>query len=578
MKSQTYKKRKQRKQTRRKQSGGFLLQTDGFTYFTERLRLPLDSSHRTIYTHPNFSRVLHDYVITNSNVTLLTDSSLYGYVYTAELKPDAPIYFSKLEFDGRNKDSMFLLQPVRKFIIKVVMIGFGEHKIDEAGKREKKLTITEEQLNDECDIQNFIYNRSATTGVSLTPALMHKTPLYIPRKKHQMILDSITNTSDKRQLSDIISEPYAAIKSVGYVFMEYAEGFEPMYKYIQTKVSKKEIMHAAMLVNVYLIELALLGYEHGDIHYGNFMYNPNAFNTLYDDTHGWIHGSLYILDFGRAEYSVSNKQITNLRKAINDINSDKITKATYHSLNDVLKLSIDYNVLCEYIRKFYKAIEKRKTYMPVHKNTFFNLANVVATRPVPVLEPAGGAGAIAPEEAARRAAAEAETVRRAAEAEAAAEAARRAAEAEAAAEAARRAAEALALRPILKHLTHGMHYDVYSHENVLVSTNAIFTRNDAEKLYFLVNDNEFDMPIAAFNTTYFFTFANAINNIDEFVLGGYYNVYQYPEDRVPVFIAKYRFIHTSPTHLVFFIPNSGDRVYIPIGGINTTHIFVRSTA
>ena len=636
MKSRTYKRRqKQRKQTRRqKQSGGFLLQTDGFTYFIRRLGLPADSNHRAIYTHPNFSRELHDYIIANSSIELLTDHSLYGYIYKATLKPHSPIYFKMFKFDG----TRIRYSDITQFIIKIATIAPREYKYYNNTGLDKS-TCTKDAFDNECIVQNEVYINGTKAGMPITPPLLSPYPIYIENTQHQPIYD-LLNAKNKSQLRSAAS--VRGVTHVGYIIMGFANNFRDFDVYLKNpKITIDLKLHAKMIARVYALVLASMGYKHEDLHAGNFMYNPNAYNVFYNNTtKRYIDGSMYILDFGRvARFDEETRASIELALSVFPMSVEALNtvygtltefKQDWMLESDYANRNIFLNSLSKYIAAFYNGIIHRMHIFKItgynisHSPNFLNVANMFSHSNVEAItriearvaeeaeaaaarraaeeaeasvrraaeEAEASAARRAAEEAeaaaARRAAEEAEaeaSVRRAAE-EAEAAAARRAAE-EAEAEASvRRAAAELALRPILNELTDGMHYDVYSHENALIANNVIYTGNDAENLYFSVNNNIFNIPFAEFNTAYFFTFANSINNADEFVLGRYYDVYQYPENKVPQFIAKCRFINVSPPNLAFFTRNTSrpdnkamtERIYIPIVDINTNFIFVRSTA
>jgi hypothetical protein len=204
--------------------------------------------------------------IIHSKITLLSDKSAFGVVYLLSFnKSPEESPFVHITNDGNNPD-------VVQMILKICQIG--ENKRWYNGK---KAAVLQKNFENEIYIQQHIFIKTITSFDAICPAIVN-----IIINKLSLLKPTLLSNSDNQKTTDSLNLLNDS-ENHGLIFMEFANGF--------TSLSGDEF--SENLARMQLINLANLGYNHGDYHSENIMVNKNYGGFLKDQP-----GKALLIDFG----------------------------------------------------------------------------------------------------------------------------------------------------------------------------------------------------------------------------------------------------------------------------------------
>jgi hypothetical protein len=261
----------------------------------------------------NFTLDTNQFV--NLNVKLLTTGS-YGVIF--KITSSEPLFFKR--------DNKYLTdRPNYNLLLKFSAINDNGTYDDNltfifGNKSHLDLDIspvTSKHFINENEIQNEIYRNSYAYHQPLCPKIISYFLLDLKNinkeinKEQKQLLQIISYMMNRNtELKNFLSERNLKYCThLGLSFMEYLDGYEPLYKikleYNKPGINKQIDYHRPEFIQyelraiVALIELALLGFNHSDFHFGNIMYkrifenDPEYYESLS------MGGRIMLIDFGK---------------------------------------------------------------------------------------------------------------------------------------------------------------------------------------------------------------------------------------------------------------------------------------
>ena len=291
--------------------GGFLLSPLGQTMMTEGASKPDELMANILF-----------YIISRSNVELLTDASLYGFIYKATLTPGTPSPVYKHNFttcackepenlacDPKrmtpppNVLARGCFQEVRNFIFKV---GFLSEKSEtfetynRKGQKMRKRTDTIDGFRGESHIQYDLYDSKFLAGEPIIPPVLFREPLIRP-------LETSEGIAAVKLFPGLDSHVHPAVVSgathYGLTMMQSAEGYRTLGSILADPAVSPEQKAASVAHARYAFYILALeyGYSQGDSHVYNVMISDDIGQFASSSVPGtYSRGKVFIIDFGRA--------------------------------------------------------------------------------------------------------------------------------------------------------------------------------------------------------------------------------------------------------------------------------------
>ncbi len=253
----------------------------------------------------NFTLDANQFV--NLNVKLLTSGS-YGVIF--KITSSEPLFFKR--------DNKYLTdRPNYNLLLKLSAINddsYDEHTFIFGEKSHLDISpVTSKHFINENEIQHEIYTNSYAYHQPLCPKIISYFLLDLKNinKEQKQLLQIISDMMNRNtELKNFLSERNLKYCThLGLSFMEYLDGYEPLYKIklennkpgINEEINyyRPEFIQYELRAIVALIELALLGFNHGDFHFGNIMYKRNFDNDpeYYESLS--MGGRIMLIDFGK---------------------------------------------------------------------------------------------------------------------------------------------------------------------------------------------------------------------------------------------------------------------------------------
>ena len=154
-------------------------------------------------------------------------------------------------------------------------------------------------VQNEFNVQRDVFNKTYSSNESVYEAVC-PFPIYcneIEKLKLSNLIDK-TNETEKNIITETLGLSNNYIINIGFIAMEYMDGFNTIYSYLQTNPSPIKKYVIISLMRYELDRLHGIGYIHGDYHLDNAMFNPDY---EYIDVEGSHYtGRIIIIDFGRS--------------------------------------------------------------------------------------------------------------------------------------------------------------------------------------------------------------------------------------------------------------------------------------
>jgi len=279
--------------------GGFYL-TDGFTKMLETSKIYSKND-------PFYVEQIKAYLFLNSpEFTLLSNKSLYGYVFLQKFNKAADLIAPAQEVDLNNircteKLNKECFKEIVNYVYKVCFIG-------PSGTSFKLNTgadfgfVTEDELQNEAHIQYTLYNNQFMNGSNIVPPILSPKPMIIKSEDDILFKACFKNPEFK---SAFTKARLNGLTGIGAICMGFTEGYDTLYNLIHAipveYLEKSDERENLLKLYITLARLAYLmvlyhGYIHGDAHSNNVMINPR-----YKD---WVSpeypGRALVIDFGKA--------------------------------------------------------------------------------------------------------------------------------------------------------------------------------------------------------------------------------------------------------------------------------------
>jgi len=260
-----------------------------------------------------------------SRFKLLSDSSLYGFMFQHDVNPGSEIA-EEYVFNNasctqatanppRFSDGCF--KPLGSYIHKVVFVGTKNTIYAYPGnpRNPRKALESQADFAKEALLQYTLW-RDFNGGISMVPPILTPDPMFVPNAEfdsHPIISRCKT---DQRFSGTIANAIAAGATGVCIVTMGMAIGYTPLGDYItQVGGDTAKKHHAATLGRMAHIVLAVLfKLIHGDAHPWNIMINVNET--------GWINnatrGRAILIDFGRTTPVPPDQYATRIEPVISD--------------------------------------------------------------------------------------------------------------------------------------------------------------------------------------------------------------------------------------------------------------------
>ena len=262
------------------------------------------------------------YIVSHSTVELLTDGSLYGFIYKATLKPGTPSPVYKHDFttcackdpDNVSCDPKTMKAPpdvlargcfqeVRHFIFKISFLSKASVSFEiynRKGQNVRKRTDTTDAFRGESHIQYDLYDSKFLAGEPIIPPVLFREPLIRP-------LETIEGIGWVKLFPGLDAHVSAAAKAgateLGVTMMQSAERYRTLGEILaDPRVSPQEkassVAHARYAFYVLAVDY---GYSQGDSHTYNVMISDDIGQFASSSTPGtYSRGKVFIIDFGRA--------------------------------------------------------------------------------------------------------------------------------------------------------------------------------------------------------------------------------------------------------------------------------------
>ena len=262
------------------------------------------------------------YIVSHAKVELLSDASLYGFIYKATLNPGIPSPVYKHDFTTcACKDPGNLscepksmkappnvlarpcFQEVRHFIFKISFLSkepvtFSIYNRN--GQPTRKRTDTVDGFRKESHIQYDLYDSKFLAGEPIIPPVLFREPLLRP-------LETSDGIELVKQFPGLDAHVSAAVKAgtteVGMTMMQSAEGYKTLGEILADPTESLEskassVAHARYAFYVLALEY---GYSQGDSHTYNVMISDDIGQFASSTVPGnYSRGKVFIIDFGRA--------------------------------------------------------------------------------------------------------------------------------------------------------------------------------------------------------------------------------------------------------------------------------------
>jgi hypothetical protein len=315
----------------------------------------------------------HDDVIkflNNSDITIFNSDGGNCYMFLATLQPDIETNLKHMDLNNFNK-------PVKKILIKVTFLH------NDASKPWKHIHIYDQlkvstfidNFANEVNIQTNIIFKSFENLLPICPSILSAFTLDIPKGQGAQA-DEILNLFYRKNrdfrniyIKLISYDNISLVDKIGIIAMEYAEGYEIVSKHVQKifydynekkddKDNLKKIynryMYVLLMCMYMVLYIAYLGYNHGDYHMGNILFNPYDTKFMHN-----IAGRPLFIDFGLTK----KLTIEEHKYVVNLIETQQYEKALKYIYNNIPNsagqfLSIEYKSY-GYIAGDYDLIEDK---------------------------------------------------------------------------------------------------------------------------------------------------------------------------------------------------------------------------
>jgi hypothetical protein len=264
--------------------------------------------------------------IDNSKLQLLSSGS-YGCTYIVELDVCKTSNIKHMDIKGTN--------PINKLLIKLCIISDQEYKITDF-INDGLYSVNLDSFISEVNVQIEIFTKSFKYLQPICPAIISA---YVYEFN-----DQNNNNSQVNKLFEILSEkmakmtipidlntikakfqnkPYSNMR-LGIIGMEFADGYNLLYTNAIDLINKYRVTKEVKLLDQYkyiilssiylIIELIYMGYNHGDFHLSNILFNSKDESFI----KGKI-GRPLLIDFGLVrKLSKENIEIINYYKNNNN--------------------------------------------------------------------------------------------------------------------------------------------------------------------------------------------------------------------------------------------------------------------
>ena len=266
--------------------------------------------------------VIFFYIVSHAKVELLSDASLYGFIYKATLNPGIPSPVYKHDFttcackDPNNLScepksmkappnvlARPCFQEVRHFIFKISFLSKDSvifSIYNRNGQPTRKRTDTVDGFRKESHIQYDLYDSKFLAGEPIIPPVLFREPLLRP-------LETSDGIDLVKQFPGLDAHVSAAVRAgateVGMTMMQSAEGYKTLGEILADPTESLEskassVAHARYAFYVLALEY---GYSQGDSHTYNVMISDDIGQFASSTVPGnYSRGKVFIIDFGRA--------------------------------------------------------------------------------------------------------------------------------------------------------------------------------------------------------------------------------------------------------------------------------------
>jgi hypothetical protein len=264
-----------------------------------------------------------EWFLTNSELSLLTNSSISCVTLRAKLRDDVPISpFTSMTRKNFQKSVRSILVKVFVTYQNIYVRTTGMYEIPGRSHYNGIEITTYDDFQKEVYIQRDIYQKSfraeKTAFEPICPTLIASNygtssddsaiNQLFNSKFLKVINDKFTedggyismrplgNSDDEiRQINEVLRAGKRGALSTSFVFMEFLDGFDTISNTFGGLVPES----TQLMVRYTLLQMHKLGYIHGDAHSGNFMINPNYQLFTKDKTSPFL-GKVLVIDFGRS--------------------------------------------------------------------------------------------------------------------------------------------------------------------------------------------------------------------------------------------------------------------------------------
>jgi len=262
------------------------------------------------------------YIVSHAKVELLTDGSLYGFIYKATLNAGTPSPVYKHDFttcackDPGNTScdpktitappdvlARPCFQEVRNFIFKISFLSKASVSFEiynRKGEKTRKRTDTTDGFRGESHIQYDLYDSKFLAGEPIIPPVLFREPLIRP-------LETTEGIGWVKRFPGLDAHVSAAVKAgateLGITMMQSAEKYRTLGDILaDPAVSLQEkaasVSHARYAFYLLAVEY---GYSQGDSHPYNVMVSDDIGQFASSSVPGsYSRGKVFIIDFGRA--------------------------------------------------------------------------------------------------------------------------------------------------------------------------------------------------------------------------------------------------------------------------------------
>jgi hypothetical protein len=262
------------------------------------------------------------YIVSHAKVELLTDGSLYGFIYKATLNDGTPSPVYKHDFttcackDPGNTScdpksmkappnvlARSCFQEVRHFIFKISFLSKASVSFDmydRKGQKARKRTDTTDGFRGESHIQYDLYDSKFLAGEPIIPPVLFREPLL-------RSLETTEGIGWVKLFPGLDAHVAAAVKAgateLGITMMQSAERYRTLGDILADPAVSLQEKAAAVSHARYAFYLLALeyGYSQGDSHVHNVMISDGIGQFASSSVPGsYSRGKVFIIDFGRA--------------------------------------------------------------------------------------------------------------------------------------------------------------------------------------------------------------------------------------------------------------------------------------